>query len=298
MKLLVLFGLALTLLLCFRIAQAGEVILASSADSPNLRRFAADLEMLLPGAAVRLVRPVDLPPPGLMPADTRLILVGNEALEWRLRDPSGPPTIALQVSRIEAKQLFGSQHPAYLSLLWRDPPPRRQIQLIRLALPHARRIGVVFSEDSRFIADEMRTEADSLGLTLTPVLWPDIHDSRPLGALLDQSDVLLGIDDPALFNAGSIKGILLAAYGRSKALIGPSGAFIHAGSLTTTYSNHQDWLDELTDYLRQPPEQWPRDSYPRRFKVLSNPKVARSMGVDLPDDATQEQRLEHLEIAR
>ena len=87
----------------------------------------------------------------------------------------------------------------------------------------------------------------------------------------------------------------MASYGRKQALIGPTAAFIRAGSLSSSYSDQQDWLNELDRLLSMVPQQWPREAYPRHFKVLSNPQVARSLGVELSDDRDQALRLQQWE---
>ncbi len=272
-------------------APAGEILVAASHDSPALQRFVADLRERHPEQHVRLLASDERPPAASLPGAARLILLGAELLDWRMADPGGPPTLVLQISRLQARQRLGTDIPAPLTLLWSDPPPERQLRLIRQFLPQARRVGVLYSAQSAFLVEELRRIPLPAPLSLEFQPWPDANDARPLNRLLDGSDVLLGLDDPALFNPRSIKGILLASYGRKQALLGPTAAFIRAGALASTYSDQQDWLDTLEELLAQPPQHWPRSAYPRHFKVLSNPQVARSLGLDPADDLLQGERL-------
>ena len=53
---------------------------------------------------------------------------------------------------------------------------------------------------------------------------------RHLTSLLDDSEVLIGLDDPQIYNAANLKPLLLSAYNRNRVLIGPSAPFIAAGS--------------------------------------------------------------------
>jgi ABC-type uncharacterized transport system substrate-binding protein len=69
-------------------------------------------------------------------------------------------------------------------------------------------------------------------------------------------------------------------------LIGPNAGFVKAGSLASTYSDQSDWLAILDTLLDQPPANWPRTHYPQRFQVLSNPQVARSLGIEQIDEAS------------
>ncbi|MNQ32086.1 hypothetical protein SAMN05216201_103265 [Pseudomonas linyingensis] len=285
----------LCLLATAPLAPAAEIIIASSHDTPALQRFVSDLAARRPDDHVQFMHPSQLSTPSAMPSDSRLILLGATALDWRLSDPGGPPTLVMQISRVQAHKRLGDQRPALLTLLWSDPAPARQLRLVRQLLPQARRVGLLYSDDSRFLVNELRHQAAAQGLAISAWYWPDNGDSRPLNRLLDESDVLLGVDDPALYNPRSIKGVLLASYSRKLALIGPTAAFIRAGSLSSSYSDQQDWLDDLDRLLALPPGQWPREAYPDNFKVLSNAQVARSLGIELSDDHDQAQRLQDWE---
>lgn len=278
--------------------RASEIILAASNDSPALRQFVADLAARRPEDRVRFVPARDLTTPAALPADSRLVLFGADALDWRLSAADGPPTLVLQISRVQAFQRLHGHRPPQLTLLWNDPPAERQLRLIRQLLPQAQRVGVLYSEHSRFLVDELRPLAAAQGLEIHAGLWPDTGDSRPLNRLLDESDVLLGLDDPTLLNPQTIKSVLLASYGRKQALIGPTAAFIRAGSLSSSYSDQHDWLDSLDRLLSLPPPQWPRAAYPHDFKVLSNPQVARSLGIELSDDLEQAVRLRQWESGK
>lgn len=274
-----------------------EIIVMASYDTPALRRFVAELATRHPHDRVRLEHAIEQTTPSALPADSRLILLGADALDWRLSEPGGPPSLIMQISRVQAHKRLGNSRPAHLTLLWSDPPAARQLRLVRQLLPQARRIGLLYSEDSRFLVKEVRQQAARQGLAVSLWYWPDTRDSRPLNRLLDESDVLIGLDDPALFNPNTIKGILLASYSRKLALIGPTAAFIRAGSLSSSYSDQQDWLDSLDRLLALPPERWPREAYPSHFKVLSNTQVARSLGIGLPSDRALADHLQQQESA-
>jgi ABC-type uncharacterized transport system substrate-binding protein len=237
-----------------------------------------------------------LPNPEKIPADTRLILLDLQALDWRL-SASGPPTLMLRISRANAQERLGNRRPAHLSLLWSDPAPARQLRLTRLLLPQAHRIGVLYDEHSQFLLDELRRAATPLGLEIVGQAWPDNRDNRPLLALLQRSDLLYGVNDEDLFNPRTAKNLLLTSYAQQRAMIGPNSSFVRAGSLASIYSDQQDWLNSLNQLLDQPPQHWPRSAYPAYFKVLGNRQVARALAIELADDASLAQQVaegEHL----
>lgn len=281
-------GLCLVLagLLCNLPARAADILLTGADDSPGVQSFVQALSELRPTDSVRFQPVASLPAPGQLPAGTRLILLDLQSLDWRLQDAQGPATLVLRISRLQAHQRFGDVSPPHLSLLWSDPPLDRQLRLTRLVLPEARRVGVLFDSHSEFLLKELHQAALPLGLEVVTERWDNTNDSRPLQALLKNSDVLLGLDDPDLYNPKTVKNLLLSSYARQLPLIGPNAAFVRAGSLASTYSDQRDWLKILDELLDRPSSIWPRTLYPQHFKVLSNPQVARSLSIEPMNEAS------------
>lgn len=267
-------------------ANAADVLLTGVEDSPGVQSFVQALRELRPGDQVRFQPLAELPSPSALAHDIRLILLDLPSLDWRLQSEQGPPTLVLRISRLQARQRLGEAHPLHLSLLWSDPPLERQLQLTRILLPQTKRIGVLYDDHSEFLLAELRRAAHFLGLEVVTQRWDNTHDSRPLQTLLNRSDVLLGLDDPDLYNPKTAKNLLLSTYSRQLALIGPNAGFVRAGSLASTYSDQSDWLSILDNLLDQPPATWPRTYYPLRFKVSSNSQVARSLGIEQINDAS------------
>ena len=266
--------------------QAADILLTGIEGSPGVQSFTQALRELRPGDNVRFQPVAELPPPGELHGDLRLILLDLPSLDWRLQDTQGPPTLVLRISRLQAQQRLGDTLAPRLSLLWSDPPPGRQLRLARILLPQVKRVGVLYDNHSEFLLKELRQAALPLGLEVVTERWDNTHDSRPLQALLKNSDVLLGLDDPDLYNPKTAKNLLLSSYARQLALIGPNAGFVKAGSLASTYSDQSDWLATLDNLLDQPPASWPRSHYPSRFKVSSNAQVARSLGIEQINEAS------------
>jgi hypothetical protein len=267
-------------------ASGADILLTGAEDSPGVQTFIQALSERRPTDNVRFQPLASLPVPGQLPSATRLILLDLPSLDWRLQDSQGPATLVLRISRLQARQRLSNVLPARLSLLWSDPPLQRQLRLTRLILPQVRRVGVLYDRHSEFLLKELRLAALPLGLEIVTERWDNTSDSRPLQALLKNSDVLLALDDPDLYNPKTAKNLLLSSYGRQMALIGPNAGFVKAGSLASTYSDQSDWLAVLDDLLDRPPATWPRTLYPNHFKVLSNPQVARSLGIEQMDEAS------------
>ncbi|MEX5558527.1 ABC transporter substrate-binding protein [Pseudomonas rhodesiae] len=277
-----------SLLACLLLAApawAAEVLLTAAEDSDGVQAFTQALARQRPEDHVTFTPLKDLPAPGRLPASTRLILLDLPSLDWRLQDDQGPPTLVLRISRLQAHQHPGAAQHAHVSLLWSDPPLARQLRLITRILPQARRIGVLYGAESEFLLSELRQHAAPLNLEIVPQRWDNTSDSRPLQSLFRNSDVLLGLDDPQLYNPKTAKNLLLSSYAQQLPLVGPNAGFVRAGSLASTYSDQTDWLAVLDRLLDHAPANWPRSVYPDHFKVVGNAQVARSLGIEQVDEA-------------
>ncbi|WP_411389466.1 ABC transporter substrate-binding protein [Pseudomonas sp. MPB23] len=284
-------GALLACLLLALPAWSADILLTAAEDGVGVQAFTQALAEQRPEDHITFTPLKDLPPPSRLPANTRLILLDLPGLDWRLQDAQGPATLVLRISRLQAHQRLGSTQHARISLLWSDPPLERQLQLIASILPQARRIGVLYGADSEFLLPELRQHAKPLGLEIVPQRWDNTNDSRPLQSLFRSSDVLLGLDDPQLYNPKTAKNLLLSSYAQQLPLVGPNAGFVRAGSLASTYSDQADWLAVLDDLLDHPPANWPRTLYPEHFKVVGNPQVARSLGIEQVDETGVAARL-------
>ena len=272
-------------------AWSAEILLTAAEDGAGVQAFTQALAEQRPEDRVIFTALKNLPAPSRLPVATRLILLDLPGLDWRLQDTQGPPTLVLRISRLQAQQRLGNSHHPRISLLWSDPPLERQLRLIANTLPQARRIDVLYGAESEFLLPELRQFAGPMGLEIVPQRWDNISDSRPLQTLFRNSDVLLGLDDPQLYNPKTAKNLLLSSYAQQLPLVGPNAGFVRAGSLASTYSDQADWLAVLDRLLDHPPANWPRSLYPDHFKVVGNPQVARSLGIEQVDEADVAARL-------
>lgn len=268
-------------LLCSIVLPArAQIILSAEHDSVAVRNFTETLAQALPDLDIQYVPRAQLTTQTQFSTDTQLILLGPKLLDWRLQlTEQAPATLMLQVSRVQAYQRLANQSPNQLTFLWSDPPFKRQIALLKTMLPGLKNIGVLYGNHSSFLLAEIEEALQAENLILHKYYWPDSYDARSLSRLLERTDVLLGIDDANIYNPTTIKSILLSSYARKQTLIGPTAAFIKAGSMASTYSDQNDWIQTLSRLLQTPPSTWPSSQYPSDFKVMINQQVARSLGI-------------------
>lgn len=277
---------------------AAEIILSSQVDNPQIQAFLRSVKELRASDDVRFIALRDLPQASQLNKDVRLILLDHATLQWRLASDQGPPTLAMRISRAQARVLLGERRARGVTLLWSDPPFARQLRLLQKIIPYARHVGVAYDPQNEFRLQELQTVAEQLNLKLILTPWPDTRDRRPLADLLKQSDALFGMDSPRLYNPQNIKNLLLTSYEQNRGLLGPTVNFVRAGSIASTYSDQADWLKTLNSLLDKPAQQWPQEYFPQHFKVQTNRQVMRSLGLDAGTDELLAEQLRQMEATQ
>lgn len=218
------------------------------------------------------------------------ILLGDKALTWHLQHNANAPALALLISQQQTQHL---NIPANLplTLLWREAPASRQLKLGQLLMPLHSRVGVLFSAASQQQLTALEQTAQQRQVKLVSKSWDGTFPSSQVQRVLEDSQWLLALDDPSLFNPTTIKPLLLGAYRQKRVLIGPNAGYVQAGSLASTYSDQQDWLQQLNELLDMPAKQRPRSAFARYFKVMLNQQVAHSLGLTNADAAQLAEQL-------
>lgn len=218
-------------------------------------------------------------------ANNLLIAVGDPLLAWLAQNkPNRSATIAFNVSSaayLSASPQIGKTTTA----LYRDQPLARQLRLAKLLLPNLRQVAVIHGATPLPQSpDELRRQT---GITVNTTNidnqadWPKL-----LSILMRGNDALLGIDDVQIYNSDNIRSILLTTYRHGKVLIGPNRAFVGAGSLASCYTASDQYLQQLVDMVASAmrDRRLPRPQYPRNFRVVTNPQVAASLGLNIADE--------------
>lgn len=208
-------------------------------------------------------------------------------------DAAAPPLLALLVPRQAFERIADPARlrAGALSAVFLDQPPGRQLELIRLALPAANRVGILVGAESKAQSAALEKAARERDLQLTVAAVGQDGLFPALQSLLANVDVLLALPDPAIFNSQTAANILTAAYRRQVPLSGFSPAYVKAGALLALYSTPAqigarggELLGQAVSGRSLPPPQWPRE-----FAVSVNRDVARSLGLTLDEARLAEQ---------
>lgn len=173
--------------------------------------------------------------------------------------------------------------PGESAVYW-APSLTDQLRLAHAIMPGLRRIGLFVAAPDMARAEALRSTATGHRIEVLVREADPALLARQVGELAPSADMLLAPVDPRLFNRDNLKPVLLAAYRQSRVFIGPTPAWVRAGSLASLYATPQTLAADVADAVRawQQAGRWPAPAQASRFDVITNPQVARSLGLRLP----------------
>lgn len=187
-----------------------------------------------------------------------------------------------------------------VSAIFVDQPYDRQLNLIKVALPGYKRIGVILGPTSRVVEKPLRQAAAGRQMVLNSEFVTSDKDLfRSLSSVLSDSELLLAVPDPEVFNRYTAQNLLLETYRQRKPVIGYSAAYVNAGALIGVYSTPRQIGRQLADGLiqmrRADSRKLPPPAYPKFFTIEVNRRVAGALGINTGKEEELQGRLEALE---
>ena len=225
-----------------------------------------------------------------------VVTLGFEAAQALVASEARPPVLSALLPRSSFERILrisGRKVSGQLSAIYLDQPLSRQVALIRLALPSVRRVGVLWGTESFIHAPALRSLAPSSGFQFVEAnviasepLFPDLK------RVLDDSDVLLALADPTVFNSNTIQNVLLASFRARVPVLAFSPAYVRAGALMALYVTPTQVGQQVASVVRGVLQGKPlpsSPSYAQNFSVAVNEHVARSLGLALDADGLASQ---------
>lgn len=216
--------------------------------------------------------------------------VGPEALRYLVNSNTIGPIISTFTSHKVFHTILDKApgRAGTTSAVYADPSPAQQVKLIGLIYRKPIKVGVILGSENRHIESVLRRSVTPSQAEVSyEILNPGEDINRILTRLADVQ-VLLATPDSTVYNAETIRTILVSTYRRNQAVIGFSASIVKAGALASTYSNIEDnvaQIDEMvSDY--EATGRLPEPQFPKYFDVLVNSDVARSLNVVIDDQVT------------
>jgi len=188
------------------------------------------------------------------------------------------------VSKIDSNKKTNRINETYLSM---TQPVCKQFTLIRSLNSDWKTVSILLGKPNTPETKKLETCAAQYNLTLKTILisqYVNIIDA--LNSSLSNSDVLLALPDPSIYNAKTVKSILLTTYRHRIPVIGFSEGFVHAGALTAIHSSTEQLGKQITELIIKHYENEKTNKhhlYPKYFDIAINKDVAKSLGITIPD---------------
>ncbi len=216
------------------------------------------------------------------------VALGSEAANALAAVELRVPVLCALLPRLSFERILrahGRKPSAQFSALYLDQPLSRQLELIRLALPDARRIGVLWGPESYQEAGALRSAALAREFKLVEVsVVAEGTIFKGLKSVLEDSDVLLALADPQVYNSSSIQNTLLTSFRARVPLVAFSPAYVRAGALLALHVTPEQvgrQAAAMVGSVLQGKALSALPVYSQEFTVGVNAHVARALGLKL-----------------
>lgn len=195
------------------------------------------------------------------------------------------PVLGTMIPKGGYEDLVARQKPPRkISAIYLNQPWGRQLDFLHAALPERRKIGLLYSPDTRIDPMQLRQYVAARGGTLVA---QQVDSAAQLFAGLEEvlasCDVLLATPDSMIYSSSNIRNILLTSYRRGVPLVGLSQAYVNAGALAAIFSTPEQLAEQTREtvisFART--AQLPEPQYPAMFSIAVNQQVARSLGIEM-----------------
>lgn len=229
-----------------------------------------------------------------------LITIGRAGMLSILRHKVKPPILATLVPRQSFKinQTALKAVNKKIAAIYIDSPAVRQIFLAKILLGERQRISILFSSQSSENKQHIVSILKKAGLNyhIDEVSSPD-NIVRKLSLALDNSNTLLALPDPLIFNRNTARNILLTTYRQRIPIIGFSANYVKAGALAAAFSTPEQVAQQTGETAAKilNTSSFPYGGkYPNEFDIAINANVARSLGINTPPIAQIKNKLKIL----
>jgi ABC-type uncharacterized transport system substrate-binding protein len=241
-----------------------------------------------------------------LPADaveSRLIVsLGTEAFRQVTASNSKSAVLAALLPRISFERVLRESNKkpgTNVAAVYLDQPFGRQLDLLRLALPETRRVGVLWGPESIGQQGLLNAALQARGMQASEGLFSEGRQLiDALRAALAGADTLLAVADNKVYNNGTVANILLTSYRAKTPVLAFSPAYVKAGALLAVHSTATQAGVQVAAMAVQflQTGNLPSSQYPADFTITTNDYVARSLGLSLDARALSE-RLRKLDRA-
>jgi hypothetical protein len=257
-------------------AAQGNIVLVAEKNSPALTKLLIHLKKMNDDFSFQISTAKNSI---VIPIDSYVIAVGAKPVT-HIDFVRYPNRIAVMLT---AKQ---AENADMATSIFIEPPLSRQLKLANLLVPGNKKIGLLVSDEKDEKSVFMTlTDEEKMMLKVVNVAKHD-NINQALFHVLKNTRLLLGHYNNEVYNAQNIKNILITSYRQRKVLIGPSRAYLKAGSFSTTFSDLSHIAFRITEVVKHHKNtgQWLKADYNPHYRILFNSQVARSLNIRMLDE--------------
>ncbi|OYU43768.1 MAG: hypothetical protein CFE44_16580 [Burkholderiales bacterium PBB4] len=222
-----------------------------------------------------------------VPAVKVFVSIGSEAFKRVLAQDARTAVVAVLLPRSGFDRVLKDANRRALgnvSAVVLDQPFARRVELLRLALPDAKHVGVLMGPESVASQTALGQALQARGLVMEGALVADSGALfTSLKSVLEQADVLMAVADPVVYSSSTIANILLTTYRAGIPMLAFSPAYVKAGALLALYATPHQLGVQAAGLARQALQGSPSSGvqFPADFEIAVNEHVARSMGLKI-----------------
>ena len=203
-------------------ALAGLVCVVKGGDSAAFQEATSSLLLGLQAngitrSEVRVISTAELLGSPQPCSDDRLIIpLGTDALRQVASGNLRTSAIAGLIPRLSFERVLresSRKGAGNVVALYLDQPFDRQLDLLRLALPQARNVGVLWGPESVNQRSLLTVALQGRKLNLSEGVYSEDQSMfSALRSVIDGVDVLLAVADSSVYNAATVSNVLLTSY--------------------------------------------------------------------------------------
>lgn len=289
-------------------AEAQNIAIVISEDTPTYRNVADTVRRLVSQQAPPTVKLFTLPAEGLLVGEREIlnadfysiaIAVGARAAGILADLRVKPPVLNTLIPRALYEQLPRGDTPGHNSAIYLEQPLSRYLELARLVLPGKTRLGFVHGRESAYYWVELERQAGTKEFSLVAERIERTSDLGPtLRRIFSRADFLLVLPDAELFNRTTIPKMLLSSYHSRRPVIAFSAALVKSGALAAVFTSPENLARHIAEVVLKLQSEGkfvlPPPQYPIYWSVSVNRQVANSLGLAIAPDQDLQAKLSRI----
>ncbi|MBU2967652.1 ABC transporter substrate binding protein [Amphritea sp. 2_MG-2023] len=272
--------------------KASNTLLLLSSDSPAYQTVATSIISQGPTIPIDTSYPDNLTDNAATHLATYslLIAVGTKATEFAMQFAAQDSVI---LSTFIPSQGFHKLSEEYATALkergisttaiYLDQPLERQLKLATQIKPDLKRLGFTLGPDSQYLLPQLESAATNLNLSLNyQTLTLESNPIQSIQPVMEDSDLFLVIPDQSTLNRTTAKWLLYMSLRNQVPLLAFSQNYVKAGAVAACITTPEEigrYTAEQLHIIIQ--GALPLPSHSPYFTIITNPRVARKLGLKI-----------------